>query len=164
MKSQSNPDHKSKSNIKFQSSLKPYITLLVALIISYIAMFAIMYSRVNELSNLFLSLNQVYMTGLMISTMLIIMLTVMRSMYQNKKLNIALLVLGAALVATFLGLVRAQVGVGNQQFLRSMIPHHAAAILVCQQSSITNPRIEKLCTEIVQTQKEEIAIMKELMQ
>ena len=59
--------------------------------------------------------------------------------------------------------IRTQAGVGNQQFLRSMIPHHAAAILVCQQSSITKPRIKELCTEIVWTQKEEIAIMKELM-
>jgi uncharacterized protein (DUF305 family) len=75
----------------------------------------------------------------------------------------AVLGLGIALILMFWTLVRTQAGVGNQQFLRSMIPHHAAAILVCQQSSLTNPRIEELCTEIVQTQKEEIRIMKELM-
>ncbi|HHP7231244.1 MAG TPA: DUF305 domain-containing protein [Xenococcaceae cyanobacterium] len=85
-------------------------------------------------------------------------------MYKNKKLNIGLLGAGTALVIIFLTLVRTQAGVGNQQFLHSMIPHHAAAILVCQQSSITNPRIEELCTEIVQTQKEEIRIMKALME
>jgi hypothetical protein len=143
--------------MKSQSSIKPYITLLIALSISYIVMFAIMFSRVNEWSNLFLSLNQVYMAGIMISAMLIIMLVTMGSMFENKKLNIV------ALVLMFFTLVRTQAGVGNQQFLRSMIPHHAAAILVCQQSSLTNPRIEELCTEIVQTQKEEIRIMKELM-
>ena len=149
-------------NSKFD--IKPYITLLISLAISYVVMFAIMFSRVNEWSNLFLSLNQVYMTGLMISTMLIIMLVTMRSMYQNKKLNLVLLALGTLLILLFWTLVRTQTGVGNQQFLRSMIPHHAAAILVCQQSSLTNPRIEELCTEIVQTQKEEIRIMKELME
>jgi uncharacterized protein (DUF305 family) len=127
-------------------------------------MFALMFSRVNEFANLFLSLNQVYMAGLMISAMLIIMLTAMGSMYQNKKLNIALLILGAATMVIFWTLVRTQAGVGNQQFLRSMIPHHAAAILVCQQASLTNPRIQELCTEIVQTQKEEIRIMKALME
>ena len=147
-----------------KSDIKPYITLLISLAISYVVMFAIMFSRVNEWSNLFLSLNQVYMTGLMISTMLIIMLVTMRSMYQNKKLNLVLLALGTLLILMFWTLVRTQTGVGNQQFLRSMIPHHAAAILVCQQSSLTNPRIEELCTEIVQTQKEEIRIMKELME
>lgn len=154
----------STSDMKSRSGMKPYITLLIALSISYIVMFAIMFSRVNEWSNLFLSLNQVYMTGLMISAMLIIMLVIMGSMFKNKKLNIMLLGLGTALILTFWTLVRTQAGVGNQQFLRSMIPHHAAAILVCQQSSITNPRIKELCTEIVRTQKEEIRIMKELME
>ena len=155
---------KSESEMKSKSSMKPYITLLVSLVISYVVMFAIMFSRVNEWSNLFISLNQVYMTGLMISTMLIIMLLTMGSMFTNKTLNLVLLGSGVALVFMFWTLVRNQVGVGNQMFLRSMIPHHAAAILVCQQSSLTNPRIEELCVEIVRTQKEEIAIMKELME
>lgn len=156
-------DTKSKSEMKSKSGMKPYITLLVSLVISYVVMFAIMFSRVNEWSNLFVSLNQVYMTGLMISAMLIIMLLTMGSMFKNRTLNIVLLASGVALVLMFWRLVRTQAGVGNQQFLRSMIPHHAAAILVCQQSSLTNPRIEELCVEIVQTQKEEIRIMKELM-
>ncbi|WP_229638900.1 DUF305 domain-containing protein [Waterburya agarophytonicola] len=157
-------DSKSKSEMKSKSSMKPYITLFISLVISYVVMFAIMFSRVNEWSNLFISLNQVYMTGLMISTMLIIMLLTMGSMFANKTLNLVLLASGVALILMFWTLVRNQVGVGNQQFLRSMIPHHAAAILVCQQSSLTNPRIEELCVEIVKTQKEEIAIMKELME
>ena len=150
--------------MKSQSGMNPYLSLLIALSISYVVMFAIMYSRVNAFDNVFLSLNQVYMAGLMVSAMLLIMLLAMGSMYKNKKLNIGLLGAGTALVIIFLTLVRTQAGVGNQQFLHSMIPHHAAAILVCQQSSITNPRIEELCTEIVQTQKEEIRIMKALME
>lgn len=157
-------DSKSKSEMKSKSGMKPYITLLVSLVISYVVMFAIMFSRVNEWSNLFISLNQVYMTGLMISTMLIIMLLTMGSMFTNKTLNLVLLASGVALIFMFWTLVRNQVGVGDRMFLRSMIPHHAAAILVCQQSSLTNPRIEELCVEIVQTQKEEIRIMKELME
>lgn len=157
-------DADSHTDMKSQSKMKPYISLLISLIISYIVMFAIMYSRVNAWDNVFLSLNQVYMSGLMVSAMLLIMLVAMASMYKNKKLNYVLFAVGTALVIIFLTLVRTQAGVGNQQFLQSMIPHHAAAILVCQQSSITNPRIKELCTEIVQTQKEEIAIMKELME
>lgn len=149
--------------MKSKSDIKPYISLLIALSISYVVMFALMFSRVNEFANLFLSLNQVYMAGLMIAAMLIIMLTAMGSMYQNKKLNIALLIVGAAMIAIFWTFLRSQTGVGNQQFLRSMIPHHAAAILVCEQSSLTNLRIQELCTEIITTQKEEIRIMKSLM-
>ncbi len=144
--------------------MNPYVRLLISLSISYVVMFALMFSRVNVFSNLFISLNQVYMAGLMIAPMLIIMLLTMGSMYHNKKLNFILLGVATVAIVLFWTLLRSQTGVGNQQFLHSMIPHHAAAILVCQQASITNPPIEELCTEIVQTQKEEIRIMKALME
>lgn len=140
-----------------------YLRLAIALTISYIVMMFIMLSRVNAFDNVFLSLNQVYMAGLMVAPMLIIMLLAMRPMYKKKSLNVGLLILGVAAIGMFWTLVRTQAAVGNQQFLRSMIPHHAAAILVCQQASITDPRIEELCTEIVATQREEIRIMKNLM-
>lgn len=150
--------------MKSQSENKPYIALLISLAVSYVVMFVIMFSRVNEFDNVFISPNQAYMSGLMVSTMLIIMMLTMSFMYKNKTFNIMLLGLGTALILMFWTLLRGQVGVGDQQFLRSMIPHHAAAILVCQQSSLTNPRIKELCVNIVTAQKEEIAIMKELME
>ncbi|MBE9193178.1 DUF305 domain-containing protein [Gloeocapsopsis crepidinum LEGE 06123] len=151
--------------MKSKSDMKPYIRLLIALSISYVVMAIIMLSRVNVWSNVFLSLNQIYMAGLMVAPMLIIMLTVMGSMmYQNKRVNIVLLFVGAALIGLFWMLVRTQAAVGNQQFLRSMIPHHAAAILVCEQASITDQRIQQLCEEIVATQEREIRIMKALLQ
>lgn len=147
-----------------KSGMKPYISLLVALIISYVVMLVLMLSRVNVFDNFFLSLNQVYMSGLMVSTMLLIMLVAMGSMYKNKKLNIALLAVGTAAIFMFWTLLRTQAGVGDQQFLRSMTPHHAAAILVCQQSSLSDERIQELCTNIIKAQKEEIRIMKALME
>ncbi len=146
------------------SNMQPYFRLLIALVISYIVMLAVMFSRVNVIDNVFLSLNQVYMTGLMIAPMLIIMLLVMGSMYKNKKLNAILIGIGIVLIGIFWTLLRTQTGVGNQQFLNSMIPHHAAAILVCEQASLTDPRIEELCTEIIQAQEREIAEMKAIMQ
>ncbi|GAB4377326.1 MAG: DUF305 domain-containing protein [Elainellaceae cyanobacterium] len=150
--------------MKSKSDISPYIRLLVALVVSYIVMMFIMLSRVNIPSNLFISLNQVYMAGLMVAPMLIIMLLVMGNMYKNKLLNIILLIIGTAMIGLFWMLVRTQTAVGNQQFLRSMIPHHAAAILVCEQASITDPRIEQLCEEIIESQEREIREMKALMQ
>jgi uncharacterized protein (DUF305 family) len=32
-----------------------------------------------------------------------------------------------------------------------MIPHHSGAILMCEQSNLTDPEIISLCDEIVQT-------------
>ena len=107
-------DADSQTDMKSQSKMKPYISLLISLIISYIVMFAIMYSRVNAWDNVFLSLNQVYMAGLMVSAMLLIMLVAMASMYKNKKLNYVLFAVGTALVIIFLTLVRTQAGVGNR--------------------------------------------------
>lgn len=147
-----------------KSDMKPYLRLLIALAASYVVMFASMYSRVNALSNVFLSLNQVYMAGLMVAPMLLIMLTVMGSMFKNKRLNAVLFVAGVALTGLCWLLVRAQAGVGNQQFLRSMIPHHAGAVLVCQEASLTDPRIEKLCGQIIESQEREIREMKAFMQ
>jgi hypothetical protein len=144
--------------------MNPYLRLFTALLISYAVMFAVMYSRVNAWNNVFLSLNQVYMAGLMVAPILIIMLSVMRNMYENKLLNRVLVVLGVVLIALFWTLLRTQAGVGNEQFLRSMIPHHAAAILVCEEAQLTDPRIEHLCDEIVATQVREIEEMKDLLQ
>jgi len=54
--------------------------------------------------------------------------------------------------------------VGNQQFLDSMIPHHSRAILLCEQSNITDPEIKDLCGEIVESQQQEIDQMKDILQ
>lgn len=45
-----------------------------------------------------------------------------------------------------------------------MIPHHSRAILVCQESDITDPEIVELCRAIVETQREEIEQMQEILQ
>jgi uncharacterized protein (DUF305 family) len=60
--------------------------------------------------------------------------------------------------------IREQVGIGNDQFLRSMIPHHAGAILMCNESSLSSPEIQKLCAGIISSQQQEIAQMKSLLQ
>ena len=41
-----------------------------------------------------------------------------------------------------------------------MIPHHAGAILMCENANIQDPEIKKLCEEIVASQQREIAQMK----
>lgn len=48
----------------------------------------------------------------------------------------------------------------DKQFLRSMIPHHAGAILMCEQASIQDAEIQELCRTIISGQQEEIDQMK----
>ena len=48
----------------------------------------------------------------------------------------------------------------DKQFLKSMIPHHAGAILMCNEANIKDPEIKKLCEEIRLSQQREIEQMK----
>ena len=40
-----------------------------------------------------------------------------------------------------------------------MIPQHSGAILMCRESTLHAPEIKALCTEIIESQKREIAEM-----
>jgi uncharacterized protein (DUF305 family) len=57
--------------------------------------------------------------------------------------------------------VRQQTAITDKEFLKSMIPHHGAAILMCQKSSIQDSEIKELCKNILATQQAEINFMKE---
>lgn len=92
--------------------------------------------------------------------MVIIELLIMRSMYMNKKLNVVIISLSVLALVGFYTAIRQQAAINDKQFLKSMIPHHAGAILMCDQADITDPEIKKLCEEIVRSQQKEIAEMK----
>ncbi len=57
-------------------------------------------------------------------------------------------------------LIRQQVAIGDKQFLKSMIPHHAAAILMSEQASVQDPEIKELIKNIISSQQAEINQMK----
>ena len=68
----------------------------------------------------------------------------------------------AALLIFFFG-IRAQIAVGDVQFVKSMIPHHSGAILMCDRAAITDTELKKLCSEIVKGQQQEIEQMKTIL-
>ena len=122
-------------------------------------MYVLMYSMVDALDNVHPNLNEVYMAGLMTAPMVLLELVLMREAYQRKAWNAA--IAGAsivALVACWI-LIREQAGIGDRQFLKSMIPHHGAAILMCGKASLVDPEIKQLCRRIVESQSREIAQM-----
>lgn len=137
-----------------------YRRLLAMVVLSYVAMYVLMYAMVNAFDNVFNNVNQVYMAGLMAAPMLLIELALMSRMYRNKAAN-AVLAIGAIVVMLFCWLgIRQQVAVSDQQFLRSMIPHHAGAILMCRKNRLADPDLQKLCVDIVRSQQSEIDLMK----
>jgi len=140
-----------------------YLRLAMMAILSFIAMYVLMYAMVNALENVYFNINQFYMAGLMAAPMVIIELALMGRMYLNRKLNVAVLAACVIATASFWGLIRRQAAVTDEQFLRSMIPHHAGAILMCEQASIREPEIERLCESIKTSQQAEIDRMKAIL-
>ena len=135
------------------------LNLLLSLIIMYVAMFAMIWSWGEFVQNI----NFFYMALVMWAPMAAVMLLTMRPMYPNKRLN-GLLYLGfaAVFVLSMMG-IREQALVGDRQFLRSMIPHHSGAVLMCQEAEIADPEIRSLCKGIIGSQTNEIDQMKAIL-
>ena len=120
-------------------SATQYRRLLLMAALSFAAMYILMYSMVDLWSDAFANLNQAYMAGLMTAPMVVFELLLMRGMYRNARWNTALL--GASVVAGIacFALIRGQGGITDRQFLRSMIPHHSGAILICTEAPNSRP-------------------------
>jgi hypothetical protein len=138
----------------------PYARLALMAALHFCAMFALMYAMVDRLPNVLPNLNQAYMAALMTAPMLFFELLLMGGMYPSRAANAAVLGAGAVLLAGGFWAIRAQAAIGDAQFLRSMIPHHAGAILMCRKAPVHDPQIERLCASIVSGQQSEIDWMR----
>lgn len=141
-----------------------YRMLALNLGLSAIIMYLVMFAMIDSLSEFYNNLNTVYMVLMMVAPMGVLMLLMMRSMYANKKLNLVLHAIFVALFVLGFGGMRAQLAIGDVQFLRSMIPHHSGAILMCREASISDPEIAALCQSIQRSQREEIDQMKRILE
>ena len=141
-----------------------YIRFAIMVLLSFCSMYAFMYAMVNVFGNVYPNLNQAYMAGLMAAPMAVFELVLMGSMYPNKRLNIGIIAVSVIALALFWVGIRQQAAISDRQFLRSMIPHHAGAILMCEQASISDPEIKKLCSNIILGQQAEIDQMKTILQ
>lgn len=137
-----------------------YGRLLAMTVISFIAMYVLMYAMVDRFANVYPNFNQFYMAGLMAAAMVAIELVLMGGMYPNKKLNLLLIAASLAALAVFWIFTRKQAAIGDEQFAKSMIPHHAGAILMCQQATLQDAELVRLCEGIVRGQQSEIDQMK----
>ena len=150
--------HEMKATQKAHNS--QYTKLIWMIVISFIAMFILMYSMVDIFANVIVNVNQFYMAGLMTAAMIIIEILLMGSMYMNKKLNLIIISISAVVLIACFFFIRVQTGVADRQFLKSMIPHHAAAILMVKGAKISDPEVKKLADDIIAAQQKEIDFMK----
>jgi uncharacterized protein (DUF305 family) len=141
-----------------------YWMLGLSTLLSAIVMYLSMYAMIDTLQSFFNNINQAYMALMMAAPMVVIMLLTMRMMYPDARLNMILHVASVLVFVLSFAAIRYQVPVGDRQFLRSMIPHHSGAILMCEQATITDAEIKALCSNIIKSQKQEIDQMRSLLQ
>lgn len=137
------------------------VGLLLMIFFHFLAMYILMYMMVYRFADVYPNLNQVYMAGIMTAPMLILEMLFMGSMYKNKNIIMVMSVIALALLFIF---IRKQTGINNKQFLKSMIPHHSGAILMCKNAPINDPEIEQLCQKIIPSQQSEIDQMKQILE
>ena len=138
----------------------PYASLAVQTVVSGIIMYLVMFVMIDGLSSFYNNLNMLYMTLMMVAPMVVLMILAMRHMFPSKSANTALLVGSVAIFLGSFALIRTQTTIGDTAFLRSMIPHHSGAILMCREASLADRQVKRLCGEIIQSQRQEIDEMK----
>ena len=137
-----------------------YKKFIWMILISFAAMYILMYSMVDTFENVIPNVNQIYMASLMTAAMILIEMLVMSGMYKNRKYNAIIISFGAVLLVASFFAIRVQTAVSDREFLKSMVPHHAAAILMVKGAEIHDPEIQKLAVEIISSQQKEIDFMK----
>lgn len=140
-----------------------YGRLVLMLIGSFIAMYFLMYAMVDTVRDVMPNINQGYMVALMTAPMALLELGMMSRMYPDKRKNIVVAL--AAILLFVIGWfgMRTQAGIGDTQFLKSMIPHHSGALLMCKNAKLESNETRRLCDQIVRSQVEEIAQMRGLL-
>lgn len=132
-------------------------------VLSFLAMYMLMYAMVNRFANVYANLNQFYMAGLMAAPMVVIELALMGAMYSDRRKNVLIMAVSLVALIAFWLFIRQQTAITDRQFLRSMIPHHAGATLMCEEARIQAAEIKKLCAAIVSSQRSEIDQMKAIL-
>lgn len=139
----------------------PYKKLALMTLVSFGVMYILMYAMVDDFLNAVPNLNQFYMAGLMTAAMVIIEIVVMSAMYQEKTKNVFIGLASLLLLIFFWLGIRSQLFIDNNQFLKSMIPHHAGAILMCKNANLEDIELQNLCQNILDNQQAEINLMKQ---
>ena len=142
----------------------PYRNLAFQTIVGGAIMYLVMFVMIDRLSSFYNNLNTLYMALMMVAPMAALMIVAMPDMFPSKRINAALLALFAILFFGSFALIRTQTTIGDTAFLRSMIPHHAGAILMCEEAALEDADVQRLCRSIIASQRAEIAEMKAMLE
>lgn len=159
-------EHGGRDQTPQQPMGKHYVMLGLSFIGMLVLMYLIMFSMIWSGAQFVQNINFFYMAVMMATPMLPMMPLMMPSMYSDRRWN-GVVYVGSVLlfVLAFAG-IRGQTLVGDKQFVRSMIPHHSGALLMCNRSSLRDAEVRELCFKpggIVESQTQEIAQMERIL-
>lgn len=135
-------------------------TFAVMIAVSTIVMFGLMYLNTYQADHVFFSQTRMWMALYMGAVMAAIMLAFMWTMYRGQGTKIAVMIASALAFAGSLYLVRSQQTVGDEAWMKAMIPHHSIAVLISSRAHIQDRRVRELADSIVEAQVREIEEMK----
>jgi uncharacterized protein (DUF305 family) len=85
-------------------------------------------------------------------------------MYKNKKLNMVIIIVSIVVFVLALIFLRAQIPIGDEQYMKAMIPHHSSAIMTSNYADIKDPEVKELAEQIIESQEREIQQMKNILE
>jgi peptidoglycan/LPS O-acetylase OafA/YrhL len=141
-------------------SMSMYVRFMAMIGTSTAVMFVLMYVNTYDADHIFWSETRFWMSFVMGAAMMVVMLSFMLGMYQNRKKNLVIYAVAAVVFALALWLVRSQTTVTDTEYMKAMIPHHSIAIMTSERAHIRDPRVRKLAHDIILAQRREIAQMK----
>ena len=130
-------------------------------VIQYFVMSPIMVSHRLDITN---NLGKAYLS--MTMALFMIFLEVMMHDHQYNIFSLNTYVILTSLFVLFVYLYRNQVAINDAQYLEGMIEHHSMALLTSQEilKKTDDYNVSKLAKNIIQTQEDEIKIMRELLE
>ena len=139
-----------------------WTTFFAMIATSIVTMFVLKYSNVYAWDHVWFSQTRFWMALMMGMAMIVIMLGFMWGMYRTRAVKWLVMAGAVAGFALFLWLARSQATVGDEAWMKAMIPHHSIAVLTSRRAQISDPRVRELADAIIEAQVKEIAQMEML--
>jgi hypothetical protein len=139
--------------------LAMYVRFGAMILTGMVVMYGVMFISAYEWSHVRFSVNRIFMALTMGGSMGLVMFAWMRHMYENTTANLVVVAASLVLLGSGAFLDRSQVVIGDDAFMRSMIPHHSMAITRSERARLDDVRACDLAVEISEAQRREIREM-----
>lgn len=136
------------------------IMFIFSFLIQYFAMPPLMVSSLSDITN---NIGKAYLAVIMGLSMVLIEIGMHDTQYGIFSTTKYGLIIG--LIVLFVYLYRNQVAVKDKEYIKGMIEHHSMAVFMSEEilKKTDDYHIAKLAKNIIQSQKDELRIMKKLL-